>query len=163
MTNQKLISKNTGTRRLPQELEPLDYFDSFFFRPVVPFSWQRFPGEDLPAIPAVEMIEKDDKYVVKAELPGIKEDDIEVVVKDGNLAIKGEKKYENDVKEEDYHYRETSYGSFYRTLSLPSNISEGKIAARYEDGVLEIDLPKEAETKTKKIAISKKKDKTGKK
>jgi HSP20 family protein len=107
--------------------------------------------------PAVEVFEKEGKFVVKAELPGIKEEDMDISVVDNTLTIKGEKKTESEVKEEDYYCCECSYGSFSRSIALPSNVDAKKIAASYEDGVLGISLPKASEVKPKKISISAKK------
>ena len=103
------------------------------------------------------MFEKEGKFVVKAELPGIKEEDVDVSVADDILTIKGEKKTENELKEEDYYCCERSYGSFFRSIGLPSNVDAKKIEANYEDGVLEVSLPKVVEAKPKKIQISTKK------
>jgi HSP20 family protein len=113
--------------------------------------------------PAIEVFEKEDKFVVKAELPGMKEEDMDISVADDTLTIKGEKKTESEVKEEDYYCCERSYGSFSHSIALPSNVDAKKIEASYEDGVLEVSLPKAPEVKPKKIAVSaKKKEKTSK-
>ena len=101
-----------------------------------------------------------DKFVVKAELPGMKEEDIDVSVIGDTLTVKGEKKTESEVKEEDYYRCERSYGSFYRSVPLPSTVDASKIKADFEDGVLEVTLPKTAEVKPKKIAVSAKKKAT---
>jgi HSP20 family protein len=108
-------------------------------------------------MPAVDVFEKADKFVVKAELPGIREDDIHVSVVGDTLSIRGEKKTETEVKEEDYYRSERSYGSFYRSIPLPSKVDANKIEATFEDGVLEVALPKSAKAKPKKIAVSAKK------
>ena len=111
----------------------------------------------------MEVFEKEDKYVVKAELPGMKEEDLDVSVSEDTLTIKGERKAETEVKEEDYYCCERSYGSFFRSVALPSTVDAKKIEASYEDGVLEVSLPKAAEVKPKKVAISaKKKEKASK-
>jgi HSP20 family protein len=107
--------------------------------------------------PAIDVFEKDDKFVVKAELPGMKEEDINVSVVGDTLTIKGERKAESEAKEKDYYYCERSYGSFSRSLALPSNVDAQKIEANYEDGVLEISLPKIPEVKPKKVSVSAKK------
>lgn len=151
--------------RMLRELEETGrHFDSIFGTPFLPAIWRRLPTEEKDWAPALEVLEKEDRFVVRAELPGIQEKDIEVSVKDGTLTLKGEKKTEHEVKEEDYRWTERSYGSFYRTVTLPSNVEAEKIAATYEDGVLEIDLPKVAEVKPKKITVAtgKKKEKTDK-
>lgn len=111
-------------------------------------------------MPALDVFEKEDKFVVKAELPGMKEDDIDVSVVGDTLSIKGEKKTETEVKEEDYYRCERSYGTFYRSIPIPSNVDANKIEASFDDGVLEVALPKSAKVKPKKIAVSAKKKAT---
>ncbi len=111
-------------------------------------------------MPAVDVFEKEDKFVVKAELPGMKEDNIDVSVVGDTLSIKGEKKTETEVKNEDYYRCERSYGTFYRSIPLPSNVDVDKIEASFDDGVLEVNLPKSAKVKPKKISVSAKKKAT---
>lgn len=127
-------------------------FDDLFGRS----SW-RLPVEGRGWMPAVDVFEKEDKFVVKAELPGMKEEDIDVSVVGDTLSIKGEKKTETEIEEEDYYRCERSYGSFYRSIPLPSTVDADKIEASFEDGVLEVALPKSAKVKPKKIAVSAKK------
>jgi HSP20 family protein len=127
-------------------------FDDLFGRPL----W-RLPVEERGWMPAVDVFEKEDRFVVKAELPGMKEDDIDVSVVGDTLSIKGEKKTETETKDEDYYRCERSYGSFYRSIPIPSNVDADKIEASFEDGVLEVALPKSAKVKPKKIAVSAKK------
>jgi HSP20 family protein len=115
------------------------------------------PVEERGWMPAVDVFEKEDRFVVKAELPGMKEDDIDVSVVGDTLSIKGEKKTETETKDEDYYRCERSYGSFYRSIPIPSNVDADKIEASFEDGVLEVALPKSAKVKPKKIAVSAKK------
>ncbi len=124
----------------------------------------RVPVGERGWIPAIDVFEKDDKFVVKAELPGMKEEDIDVSVVGDTLTIKGEKEMETETKEEDYYQWERAYGSFYRAIPLPSTVDASKIEASYEDGVLEVTLPKAAEVKPKKITVSaRKKASPGKK
>jgi HSP20 family protein len=146
------------------ELEEMERrFDEIFGRTFLPRVWGRLPVEERGWAPAIEMFEKEDKFVVKAELPGMKENDLDVSVVGDNLTIKGERKAESEVKEEDYYCCERSYGSFFRSVVLPSNVDAGKIEASFEDGVLEINLPKAAEVKPKKITVSaKRKEKASK-
>jgi HSP20 family protein len=118
------------------------------------------PVEERGWMPAVDVFEKADKFVVKAELPGMKEDDIDVSVVGDTLSIRGEKKTETEIKDEDYYRCERSYGSFYRSIPIPSNVDANKIEASFEDGVLEVALPKSAKVKPKKIAVSAKKQAT---
>lgn len=142
------------------ELEDVERrLDEILGRPSLPRVWRRFPFEAKEWLPAVEMFEKEDRFVVKAELPGMKEEDVDISVTDDTLTIKGEKKSESEVKEEDYYFSERSYGSFFRSIALPSNVDAKRIEACFDDGILEIDLPKVTEVKPKKIKVSAKKKK----
>jgi len=132
-------------------------FEDIFDRPFLPAVWRRIPTVDMGWAPAIEVFEKEDKFVVKAELPGMKEEDIDISVVGDTLTVKGERKAESEVKEEDYYCCERSYGSFSRSIAVPSNVDAKKIEANYEDGVLEVSLPKAPEVKPKKIAVSAKK------
>lgn len=140
--------------RLFRELEETGrHLDGLLGTTLLPAAWHRLPAEEKEWSPAVEVFEKDDKFIVKAELPGLAEDDVEVHVGDGTLTIRGEKKTESEVKEEDYHWSELSYGKFVRTIGFPSSVAADKIEASYGDGVLEIALPKVAEIKPKRITL----------
>lgn len=138
-----------------RELEEIGkHFEDIFGRPSLPAMWKRFPIEERGWTPPVEIFEKDDKYVVKTELPGMKEEDIDVSVAGDMLTIKGERKSEKEVNETEYYCCERSYGSFLRSIALPSNVDSKKIEANYENGILEISLPKAAQIKTSKISVS---------
>jgi HSP20 family protein len=113
--------------------------------------------------PAIEVFEKEDRFVVKAELPGMKQEDIDLSVVGDTLTIKGQRKAETEVREEDYYCCERSYGSFFRSVALPSTVDAKKIEASYEDGVLEVTLPKAPEVKPKKVPILVKKPTSAKK
>lgn len=147
-----------------REFEEIEQrFADIFGRSVLPAVWRRIPTVEMGWAPAIEVFEKEDKFVVKAELPGIKEEDIDISVIGDTLTIKGERKAESEVKEEDYYCCERSYGSFSRSIAVPSNVDAKKIEASYESGVLEVSLPKTQEVKPKKIAVSaKKKEKASK-
>lgn len=141
-----------------RELEAVErHFDDILGRFFGPATWRRLPAEKREWAPAMEVYEKDDKFVVKTELPGMKKEDIDISVIGDTLTIKGEKKAENEVKEKDYYCSERSYGSFFRSITLPSSIDTRKIEASYEEGILEISLPKTAEIKPKKVTVSAKK------
>jgi len=141
-----------------RELEEMERrFEDVFGRPFLPAVWRRIPMVEMGWAPAIEVFEKEDKFVVKAELPGMREEDIDVSVVGDTLTIKGERKAESEVKEEDYYCCERSYGSFSRSIALPSSVDAKKIEAGYEDGVLEVSLPKAPEVKAKKVAVSAKK------
>lgn len=103
--------------------------------------------------PAVDIFETENEVVLSVEVPGISEKEIEIKVEDGNLTLKGERKFEKEAKEENYHRIERSYGSFYRSFSLPSYVDQDKIKAEYENGVLSIHMPKKPELKPRKVRI----------
>jgi len=146
----------TGLEEMERRLEDI------FGRPFLPAVWRRSPMLETGWAPAIEVFEKEDKFVVKAELPGMREEDIDVSIVGNTLTIKGERKAESEVKEEDYYCCERSYGSFSRSIAVPSNVDAKKIEASFEYGVLDVSLPKVPEVKPKKIAVSAKKEKASK-
>ncbi len=104
-------------------------------------------------IPPVDVIEKDDRLIFRAEIPGVNRDDIDVNVENGTLVLRGEKKQETQVDNESAHRVERSYGSFSRSFALPTSVAADRITANYRDGVLEVVLPKAEEAKPRKIKI----------
>ncbi len=133
------------------------YFDDVFGRPFLPSTWGNLGWEEKVWAPSIEVTEENDRFVVKAELPGVDEEDINVSVSGNMLTIEGEKEASSEGKKDGYHYSEASYGSFSRSITIPSSVDASKIEANCEKGILEISLPKMAELKPKKIAVSKKK------
>jgi HSP20 family protein len=105
--------------------------------------------------PAVDIYETENEVVLNAEIPGVDEKDVEIKVEDNNLTLRGERKFEKEAKEENYHRVERSYGSFFRSFALPSYIDQDKIEAEHENGVLRIRMPKRAELKPRKVKILK--------
>jgi HSP20 family protein len=151
------VSQGKGTlERMPRatpfgEVERL--FDDFFGRRWPrPFAWERFP--EMPAMPSVDVIDRDDEVVVRAEVPGYKKEDIEVSVSDSSLTIKGETKTEEKEEKGDYYRCEISRGAFTRTVELPAAVDDSKAKASMRDGVLELTLPKLEKAKRHTIAIS---------
>ncbi len=110
-------------------------------------------GGDGAAIPAVDIYETEDKIGLKAALPGVKADDIEINVTPDGVTIKGESKSENEVKDEHYVRREFRYGAFARTIALPRGLKIDKAEASMENGVLTLEIPKAEEVKPKSIKI----------
>lgn len=104
-------------------------------------------------MPSLDVFEEKDSVVVKAELPGMKKEDVEVNLAGESLTIKGEKKEDKEVKEDNYYRRERSYGSFLRTVALPCEVKSDEIKASFKDGVLEIRMPKTEDAKKKSIAV----------
>ncbi len=105
---------------------------------------------------AIDMYEADNHIVVKASTPGVKPEDIDISVSGNTLTIKGETKQEQEVKEENYIRRERRYGSFMRSIPLPTDVNADKAEAEFENGVLTIKIPRAEEAKAKTIKISKK-------
>jgi HSP20 family protein len=100
--------------------------------------------------PAVDVYEDEKKVVLKADLPDMDEKDIDIHVEDGYLTLKGERKYEKETKEENFHRVERRFGTFSRSFALPENVDQEKIDASYKKGVLEVTLPK-TEAKPKNV------------
>lgn len=103
--------------------------------------------------PAIDIAEKDNEFVVKAEIPGCKADDIDISVHGNMLTISGEKKQEEEKKEKGYYHIESSYGSFRRDLTLASEVDPGKIEAACKDGILTITVPKSEKAKPVKVKV----------
>jgi HSP20 family protein len=103
--------------------------------------------------PAVDIYETPETIVLKAELPGLSREDIEIQIRDNALTLKGERRFAKDVQQENYLRIERAYGAFQRSFTLPATIQQDKIRAVFRDGVLELTLPKAEEAKPKKIAI----------
>ena len=101
----------------------------------------------------LDVTESEDEYVVKASIPGIKPEDMEITYSGKSLTIKGEFKAEEEKDEVHYHLRERRYGAFARSLTLPAAVQSEAIEAKYESGVLTLKLPKSEEVKPKKIAV----------
>jgi HSP20 family protein len=111
--------------------------------------WDQSMSWDLP----LDVVEKTDEYIVKASLPGINPDDLEITYTNNMLTIRGEMKSDTEQKEGDYLLQERRFGSFQRTVSLPETIKANDIEAHYQDGVLSLTLPKTEEVKPKRIPI----------
>lgn len=104
--------------------------------------------------PAVDMFEKDDHMVIKAELPGMDRKDISLDFKDGVLTLSGVRKHENEIKEENFYRREMSYGKFVRSFSLPADSDADNIRAEFQNGLLTIEIPKPEHHKPKQITVN---------
>ena len=104
--------------------------------------------------PAVDIYESGDDIVVRAEIPGIDRDDVAVEVKDGILTLRGERKFEKEEKEENYHRIERSYGTFVRSFALPSSADPEKVQAALKEGVLEVRIGKKEQAKPRKVKVT---------
>jgi HSP20 family protein len=123
------------------------------------FSWpnsQSGSGESLAAgsfVPAVDIYEDAQKVVVKLEVPGIKQEDLDVRLENQILTIKGERKFESEEKEENFHRIERRYGNFVRSFSVPQTVDTEGVTAHYDAGILTVTLAKKAEAKPKQVKI----------
>jgi HSP20 family protein len=118
-----------------------------------------YSGENDPLtaasfVPAVDVYEDNQKVVLKLEVPGIEEKDLDVRVENHTLTVKGERKFEKEEKEENFHRIERRYGSFYRAFTLPSTVDTENVQANYNAGVLKLELKKKAEAQPKQIKIN---------
>jgi len=123
-------------------------FDEAFTRP-----WGLTDGGRLAAVPSVDMFETENDVVIKAVLPGMKAEDVDINVTGEMLTIKGETKEKNEIKEKAYHIREQRWGSFERSLVMPTTVLSDKAKAEFEDGILTITLPKAEQVKPKTITV----------
>jgi HSP20 family protein len=104
-------------------------------------------------IPAMDLVETDDHLVLKADLPGIDREDVEIEVKDGVLTVSGERRTEHEGSSNGYHRVERAYGRFSRSLSLPDGVNADRVKADFDKGVLEVRIPKPAERKPHRVQI----------
>jgi len=155
----KELTKAEPSRAISPFEEMEKRFEDFFRRPfsLIGPSW--WPGLRIPALEeistTVDIYEEGGDVVIKAELPGMKKEDIDVNISGDTVTISGEKKKEEKVEKKNYYSMERSYGSFTRTFRMPSEAHTDKAKANFKDGVLEVRVPKteEAKKKEKKVAI----------
>lgn len=142
----ELIRWNPWERRsLINEVDRL--FDDMLTRMERPFDGARAWGL------AVDVAEQDEGFIVKASIPGVAPEDVEITLSDNVLTIKGEVKEESQIDQEHYHLRERRYGQFMRAITLPAQVDADKIEATSENGVLTLNLPKAEAIKPKRIAV----------
>jgi HSP20 family protein len=115
---------------------------------------QETPLATASFVPAVDIYEDAEKLVLKLDVPGIEEKDLDVHVENDTLTVKGERKFEAEEKEENFHRIERSYGSFYRAFTLPSTVAADKVKATYAAGVLKLEMKKKPEAQPTQIKIN---------
>jgi HSP20 family protein len=123
-------------------------FDRFFERPGPGGASRRW-------IPAMDLVEKGDRLELRADLPGMSEDDVDIEIKDGVLTISGERKAEEEETREGYRRVERAFGSFIRSVTLPETVDPNDVKADFENGVLEIEIPKPKESEPTRVQIGK--------
>ncbi len=126
--------------------DPFADVDVFFNR-MVPSSFANLPrmaleGKKLDWAPSADISETDQEYLIRAELPAVKKEDVQVMFDDGMITIKGERKQQKEDKNEKYHRTESFYGSFERRFSLPDNVNSDAIRCESRDGILTVHIPK---------------------
>ena len=132
----------------------LDTFDSEIDRVFDAFFGGRTAnGTTRRWVPAMDLVETDDHLVLRADLPGLDPDDVEIEVKDGVLTVSGERRTEHEDSADGYHRVERAYGRFSRSLSLPQGADAGQVQADFDKGVLEVRIPKPAEPKPHRVQI----------
>src|SRR5258708_36546719 len=102
-------------------------------------------------VPKVDIIENENSYELHVAAPGLSKEDFNIELKDNSLTVSGERKFSNEKKEKNYHSIETQYGSFLRSFALPENVDSTKINARYNNGILELTIPKDEKKALKTI------------
>ena len=104
--------------------------------------------------PAVDIYETEKEIVLKADLPGLKLEDVDISLNNNVLSVRGERRFEKEVKDDNYHRVERAYGNFVRTFTLPNTVNVEQIEASYENGVLKIAMPKREEARPKQIKVN---------
>ena len=157
----KALTTHRPAEILPRAHDMERWFDrmveDFWRRPfpslLRPERWWPAEAGMMMRMPAVDVFEEKDDVVIKAEIPGLSKEDISVQVTDSTMIIKGEKKREEEIEEEDYSCCERSFGSFARTVDLPSDVKADQVKASFKNGVLEVRMPKTEEAKKKAITV----------
>jgi HSP20 family protein len=138
-------------RRMGLWGDDLDRVMEGFFRPL---GWPE-EAASVDLVPAMDVIEREDAFIVKTEMPGVKKDDIKITTEDGVLTISAETRSETEEKKEGRVIRqERRYGKYVRSLRLGTGVDSRNVKASYKDGILELTLPKAEEAKPKKISVS---------
>jgi HSP20 family protein len=165
------VKKDAEPRKadLARTFHPFRLFDDLraemeeFWRPMNWPAWPAFArfhepsGKETTWLPSTDVYRSNGDLMVKADLPGLKKDDVEVTVEDGFLVVKGERKEETKKEEKEYFRSERTYGSFYRRVPLPSGVDTNKISAKVRDGILEVTVPlpaTAAKKSSKKVAVT---------
>jgi len=146
LPRRKSSDEMNGLAGLQKEMNSL--FERFFGRESFP---SFFGGQSFA--PVLDMVETKEAVEVRAELPGISKDDLDITVTGDMLTIKGEKKSGREEKESNYHLVERSYGLFQRSVSIPSYVDTEKVSAQFKDGVLTVRLAKKEEVKGKSVKV----------
>lgn len=147
--------RGTLIRRTPSDPFRMDNFDRLFGDFFAPVRFGRANEElaNTGFMPAVDIQETDEDYIVKAELAGLTKDDVDVTLENSVLTLSGQREFEGKSEENNYHRIERSYGSFSRSFTLPHEVDAEGVKASFQDGVLTVSVPKKEQAKPRKILI----------
>ena len=129
-------------------------FDNLF-QDLLPVNYRDFMMYPETAFPAIDIVDKENHFLVKAEVPGFKKEELDISIEGDVLTLTGETKNEKEEEKENYYYKESKYGSFQRSVRLSSEINRDGIKASLKDGILHVELPKLEEKKPTKVEIDK--------
>lgn len=157
----KKESREVAKAEPSRALSPFEEMESLFneafrspFSLLGPSMWPRMRMPEMEEVqPSIDIFEEDGNVMVKAEIPGMRKEDIEVSLTDDTITISGEKKKEEKTEKKNYYRLERSYGSFCRSFRLPKEVQTDKAKANFKDGILEIKIPETEEAKKKEIKI----------
>jgi HSP20 family protein len=137
------------------ELEDIsNRLNQMFGRPVVSAAADQQMLKVADWTPSVDISETDQAYLIKAEIPEVKKEDVKVTIDDGMITIQGERKMEKEEKGKKFHRIERSYGSFVRSFRLPDGVDESKAKAEFKDGMINVTLPKSEKAKSKAVEVA---------
>ena len=164
MANKEIKKDQAKPSQTPTVFSPFEeemerWFDDFLpHRFMHPFRenwpvWQDFETYKKGRFPKTDIIDRDNKIIIRSELPGVKKDDLDISLKDNILTIKASSKHEEDKKDDEYHRREISRGEYQRSFRLQENINSDKIKSSFKDGILQLEIPKEKPAKRQNIKI----------
>lgn len=147
-------------REMEEEMDRMmeESFRNLPFR----MAWRRTPGEEMAWAPSMDLYQKDDSFILRFELSGVKPENVDISMTGDTLTVKGERKPPEGIKEEEWQASEMCYGPFSRSISFPMGVNADKIEANFDGGILEIRLPKTEETKPKQIKVQAKQIQAGK-
>ena len=129
-------------------------FSSFFDTPATTGGGQGNGGALRRWYPAMDLVETDDHFVLRADLPGLSQDDVKIELEDQTLTISGERKAEHEERQEGFYRVERAFGTFSRSLTLPKGVDPESVSASFDRGVLEVRIPKPEERKPRRVAIN---------
>lgn len=136
-----------------REMEEMSSRLNRFFTQPLARMWNENGNSLMDWAPAVDITESDGEYLLKADLPAVRKEDVKVEILDGTISVQGERKQEKEERGAKYHRVERAYGHFERTIALPSDVDAAKVSAEFKDGVLEVHIPKMPQAAPKAVEV----------